>query len=56
VPSLAAASGDDIIAILRHCIDNYASVAGDVRTHLQNGALRARGYWELSRKLDHLFL
>ena len=56
VPALAAASGDDIIAILRHCIDNYASVAGEVRAHLQNGALRARGYWELSRKLDHLFL
>jgi len=56
VPTLAAASGDDIIAILRHCIDNYASVAGDVRTHLRNGALRARSYWELSRTLDHLFL
>ncbi|THD70539.1 MAG: hypothetical protein E7813_08015 [Bradyrhizobium sp.] len=56
VPTLAAASGDDIIAILRHCIDNYASVADDVRAHLRNGALRARSYWELSKTLDHLFL
>ena len=56
VPTLAAASGDDIIAILRHCIDNYARVADQVRAHLQNGALRARGFWELSKTLDHLFL
>lgn len=55
MPALAAANGDELIVILRRCIDNYASVAGDIRTHLRNGALGARSYWELSKAMDHLF-
>jgi hypothetical protein len=55
VPMLAASNGDEIIAILQRCIENYPNATDAVHKHLQGGALRARTYYELSKTLDHLF-